>query len=253
MAGRWHAATGDIMDLKKEFGLIIKGRRIALGYSQEVLAERADLHRTYVTDIERGTRNLTLESISRLANALGVCIHDLFPPEIFRHPAGGSAPRAARRADPVDLLLVEDDAKDVELTLVAFKEANLTNRVFVVRDGAEALDYIFCRGEYQHRRMDQPPEAMLLDLKLPKVPGLDVLRALKSDPRTSQIKVVVLSGSRRDADVREAMRLGAAGFIVKPLDFRNFSEVTPKLDFSWTLLRHNHAPERAAVSARKSA
>ena len=251
MPGRPRASIGEIMDLKKEFGLIIKGRRIALGYSQEILAERADLHRTYVTDIERGTRNLTLESISRLANALGVCIHDLFPPEIFRHPAGSSAPRT-RRAEPVDLLLVDDDAKDVELALVAFKEANLTNRVFVVRDGAEALDYIFCRGEYQNRRMDQPPEAMLLDLKLPKVPGLDVLRALKNDQRTSHIKVVVLSGSRRDADVREALRLGAAGVIVKPLDFRNFSQVTPKLDFSWALLRHNHAPERAPAGARKS-
>jgi two-component system response regulator len=240
------------MDLKKEFGLIIKGRRVALGYSQEVLAERADLHRTYVTDIERGTRNLTLESISRLANALGVCIHDLFPPEVFRHPSGNSAPHA-RRADPVDLLLVEDDPKDVELTLVAFKEVNLTNRVFVVRDGAEALDYIFCRGDYQQRRMDQQPEVILLDLKLPKVPGLEVLRALKNDQRTSRIKVVVLSGSRRDGDVAEAMRLGAADYIVKPVDFRNFSRVTPKLDFSWALLRHAHTPEHAVVRARKSA
>ena len=240
------------MDLKKEFGLIIKGRRIALGYSQEILAERADLHRTYVTDIERGTRNLTLESISRLANALGVSIRELFPPEVFEHPSGNNTPRP-RLTDPVDLLLVEDDIKDVELTLEAFKEARFTNRVFVVRDGAAALDYIFCRGEFQHRRMDQPPQVILLDLKMPKVPGLDVLRALKNDPRTSRIKVIVLSASRRDEDVREALRLGAEGFIAKPLDFRNFSQVTPKLDFSWTLLRHTHIPERVPAAVRRSA
>jgi CheY-like chemotaxis protein len=237
------------MDLKKEFGQIIKGRRVAMGLSQEVLAERADLHRTYVTDIERGTRNLTLESISRLAKALGVAIHELFPSEIFSGPAGGPA----RSAGPVDLLLVEDDAKDVELTLAAFKEARLTNRIFVVQDGAAALDFVFCRGEFQHRPADRLPEAVLLDLNLPKVSGLDVLRALQNDKRTSQIKVVVLTASRRDEDVREAMRLGAAAYIVKPVDFRNFSQVTPKLDFSWALLRQAALSDRVPVSARKTA
>jgi CheY-like chemotaxis protein len=240
-----------IMDLKKEFGQIIKGRRLALRYSQEVLAERADLHRTYVTDIERGTRNLTLESISRLSNALGVSIRELFPTEIFGRPDGASA-SPARSTDPVELLLVEDNAKDAELTLAAFKEARLTNRVVVVRDGAAALDYIFCRGEHQHRHMDQPPEAVLLDLNLPKVSGLEVLRALKNDQRTSSIKVIVLSASRRDDDVSEAIRLGALGYIVKPVDFRNFSQVTPKLDFSWALIRQAASMEAAQVSARKT-
>jgi CheY-like chemotaxis protein len=239
------------MDLKKEFGQIIKGRRTALGYSQEVLAEKADLHRTYVTDIERGTRNLTLESISRLAGALGVCIRDLFPPEIFGYPLG-EAVQSVPVSESVELLMVEDGARDIELTLAAFKEAKLTNRVFVVRDGAAALDYIFCRGEFKHRKIEHLPEAILLDLNLPKLSGLEVLRAIKEDKRTREVKVIVLSASRRDDDVREAMRLGAAGYVVKPLDFRSFSQVTPKLDLWWTLLRHGAPPEHAASMSGKA-
>ncbi len=232
------------MDVKKEFGLIIRGRRVALGMSQEVLAERADLHRTYVTDIERGTRNLTLESISRLANALGVFIRDLFPPEIFGRSGSGQP-----AIGPIDLLLAEATTRDVETTLAAFKEARLTNRVFVVRDGAAALDYIFCRGEFRNRQTRTQLEAVLLGLDLPKVNGLEVLRSLKSDERTKNIKVVVLSGSRQDQEIREAMRLGAAGCIVKPVDFQGLSQVTPKMDFWWTLLKQNKALESSGVPA----
>ena len=235
------------MDLKKDFGTLIRSKRMALGLSQEVLAERANLHRTYVTDIERGSRNLTLESISKLAGALGVTIRDLFPTEIF----GGGAPEpppAASPANPVDLLLVEDSAKDVELTLAAFKEARLTNRIHVERDGVAALDYLFCRGEYRDRLMANQPEAMLLDLGLPKVHGLEVLREIMQHEATRKIKVVVLSASRRDEDVREAMRLGAVAYIVKPVDFFSFSQVAPKLDFWWALLRANRPVGHVAVA-----
>ena len=236
------------MDVKKEFGIIIRGRRIALGFSQEVLAERAGLHRTYITDIERGSRNLTLESISRLAGALGVCIQDLFPPEIFGRPTGAAGQPVI---GPIDLLLVEAGARDVETTLAAFKDARLTNRIHVVRDGAAALDYIFCRGEFRNRQMKNQLEAVLLGLDLPKVTGLEVLRNLKGDDRTRNIKVVVLSGSRQDQAIGEAMRLGAAGCIVKPVDFRGLSQVTPKMDFWWTLLKQNKALESAGVAADK--
>ena len=240
-----------VMDLKKEFGQMIKSMRLRRGFSQEVLAERADLHRTYVTDIERGTRNLTLESISKLAGALGVQIRDFFPPA-FGSPTdlGADAPMTVE--GPVDLLLVEDGARDVELTLEAFRQAKLANRVHVVRDGAAALDFIFCRGSYQSRLAELLPQAMLLDLNIPKVNGLEVLRQVKADKRAKEIKVVVLSGSRRDDDIREAMRLGAAGYIVKPLDFQNFSQITPKLDLWWTLLKPSPAAEAtAAFSAQR--
>jgi CheY-like chemotaxis protein len=231
------------MDIKKEFGVIIKSKRTRLGLSQEALAERADLHRTYVTDIERGTRNLTLESIAKLAGALGVSICELFR---SLGAAGGEISdqsHDAATSQPVDLLLVEDNSRDVELTIEAFRRAKMTNRIHVARDGAEALDFLFCRGEYRGRITELPPAAILLDLNLPKVNGLEVLRRIKAEDRTRDIKVVMLSGSRRDDDIRQAMQLGAAGYIVKPVDFRNFSQVTPKLDFWWTLLHPNISSE----------
>jgi len=241
------------MDVKKEFGSVIKSRRIRLGLSQEALAERADLHRTYVTDIERGTRNLTLESISKLAGALGVSLSELFQ-SIGTADADAAAPSPAPAGNhQVDLLLVEDSSKDVELTLEAFKRAKMTNRVYVARDGAEALDFLFCRGEHRGRIAELPPSAILLDLNLPKVDGLEVLRRIKAEDRTRNIKVVMLSGSRRDDHIREAMRLGAAGYIVKPVDFGNFSEMTPKLDFWWTLLRPNAASETINAHGQRPA
>jgi two-component system, response regulator len=217
------------MDVKKEFGAVVKSKRNRLGLSQEALAERADLHRTYITDIERGTRNLTLGSIAKLAAALGVSIGALFAPDI--------APDAEKGNGAVDILLVEDNPRDVELTLEAFKQAKCTNHIHVVRDGEEALDFIFCKGKFRSRLMEAPPQAILLDLNLPKINGLEVLRRLKSDKRSLSIKVVVLSGSRLDEDLREAIQLGAAGYIVKPVDFHNFSQITPKLDLWWALFK----------------
>lgn len=237
------------MDVKREFGMVVKTRRTRLGMSQEELAERADLHRTYVTDIERGTRNLTLESIHKLSMALGATISELF--QNIRPEGTGAPAQTADAKNTVDLLLVEDDAKDIELTLEAFKRAKFTNRIYVVRDGAEALDFLFCRGEYRGRIMEIPPQAILLDLYLPKIDGLEVLRRMRSEDRTRDIKVVVLSASNRDEHIREAMRLGAAGYIVKPVDFRNFSQITPKLDFWWTLLRPNLAVQGSSAVSQK--
>ncbi len=225
------------MDVKKELGSVIKSRRTRLGLSQEALAERADLHRTYVTDIERGTRNLTLESISKLAAALGVSISELF--QTIGVAGADEAGHAIGVNSPVDLLLVEDNSKDVELALEAFRQAKITNRIHVARDGAEALDFLFSRGEHRGRILEMPPQAVLLDLYLPKIDGLEVLRRIKAENRTRGIKVVMLSASNRDDHIREAMRLGAAGYLVKPVDFRNFSQMTPKLDFWWTLFQPN--------------
>jgi two-component system, response regulator len=227
------------MDVKKEFGAVVKSKRLALGLSQEALAERADLHRTYVTDIERGTRNLTLESIYKLACALGVTISDIFRsiggPEAER---AVSSPAVAVNNHSVDLLLAEGSAKDVELTIEAFKRAKLTNRLHIVRSGVEALDFLFCRGDYRGRIAEFPPSAVLLDMNLPIIDGLEVLRRIKAEERTRDLKVVMLSASRRDdGRVNEAMRLGAVGCMAKPVDFRNFSQMTPKLDFTWTLFQ----------------
>jgi CheY-like chemotaxis protein len=199
------------------------------GISQEELAGRAGLHRTYVSDIERGARNVSLESIEKLARALDVSVASLF--------ANGTDAAAQHENDGlVDILFVEDDPNDVHLTLRALKEAKITNRIHVVSDGAEALDYLFCTGRYADRRPERP-QVILLDLKLPKVDGIKVLRRIKADARTRTIPVVVLTGSRANRDIVASKRLGAEAYIVKPVDFRNLSEVTPRLSLQWALLK----------------
>jgi two-component system response regulator len=220
-------------NIKKELGLLIRRRRKHLGLSQEALAARADLHRTYVTDIERGTRNISIESIYKLTAALDTSIGALFSSSALAGDANGGD--ALKKVEPVEILLVEDDPKDVEMTLEAFRHAKLTNRVHIVDDGASALDFLFCRGQHQTRVSEGLPHVVLLDLGLPKVHGLEVLRQIKGNERTRGIKVVVLSASRSDKQVQEAIRLGASGYIFKPVDFVRFSEVTPELDFYWTL------------------
>ncbi len=230
----------DAADVKKEFGAVVRRERRRLGFSQERLAERAELHRTYVTDIERGARNLSIESISKLAKALDTTIGALFSPVAAHLSAAGAAHGTDGTPDVVDILLVEDDPKDVQLTLEAFKRARLTNRVHVVRDGAEAIDFLFFRGEYAHRAEAARPAMILLDLNLPKVQGLEVLRRVKADEGTRSIPVVVLTVSRDDDQFREALQLGAECCIPKPVDFQSLSTITPQLDFYWTLFRLNH-------------
>jgi CheY-like chemotaxis protein/DNA-binding XRE family transcriptional regulator len=245
----------DLSDVKKEFGAVIRRERRRLGFSQERLAERAELHRTYVTDIERGARNLSIESISKLARALNTSIGALFSPVAAHLSAAGEAQGKGSTPDVVDFLLVEDDVNDAELTLEAFKRARLTNRVHIVRDGAAALDYLFFRGEYEHRP-DAGPAMILLDLNLPKIHGIEVLRRIKADERTRSICVVVLTMSRDDEHIREALQLGADAYITKPVDFQNFSAVTPQLDLHWMLFRLNHCDpvhaDRTAAAKHQS-
>lgn len=136
----------------------------------------------------------------------------------------------------VEILLVEDNPNDVELTLHALKRHNLANRVEVLRDGAEALDYIFCTGAYAARAIEAPPKIVLLDLKLPKVDGLEVLRQIKADPRTRKIPVVVLTTSQEQRDIIESYDLGVNSYIVKPVDFDQFVEATRILGLYWLVL-----------------
>ena len=225
-----------VSPITARFGASVRSLRFRLGISQEELAERADMHRTYIAGIERGARNVTLKSIDKLAKALGVST------AVLLNPASKPAlPPDDLRSQPpvgklVDILLVEDDQADVELTLQAFQKARITNPIHIVNDGAEALDFLFCRGRYADRKMENRPQLVLLDLNLPKVSGLEVLRRIKSNGRTSTIPVIVLTVSRRDRDIAECRRLGAETYIVKPVDFVNFSKVTPQLSLRWALL-----------------
>ncbi len=136
----------------------------------------------------------------------------------------------------VEILLVEDNPYDVELTLTALKENKLTNKVHVLNDGTEALEFIFATGAHAQRNIKNAPKVVLLDLKLPKVSGLEVLRRIKSDERTKSIPVVMLTSSQEERDVVESYNLGANSYIIKPLDFNKFIDAVAKLSLYWVLL-----------------
>ena len=224
------------IDVKKLFGTSLKTWRTRKGFSQEQLAERSDLHRTYISDVERGARNLSLESITRLARALDISVASLFPPEFSGGMVGAIADHGTGH-DFVDVLLVEDNPDDVALTLHAFKQSRFANRVQVAADGEEALDYIFGQGKYAHLRPAQRPQVVLLDLNLPKVSGLEVLRRIKADERTRSIPVVVLTVSEIFKDFTECERLGAESYLIKPLNFLRLSQITPQLNLGWALIK----------------
>jgi len=141
----------------------------------------------------------------------------------------------------VEILIVEDNQQDLDLALRALRKANLTNRIQVARDGEEALQFLFCEGPYSERKIENEPKVILLDLKLPKVDGLEVLQRIKSDPRTQTIPVVVLTSSKEQSDVVETYNLGVNSYIVKPVNFEQFSEAVQKIGMYWLLI--NHPPQ----------
>ena len=141
----------------------------------------------------------------------------------------------------VELLLVEDNPQDLRMTLRALKQANLANHIHIARDGEEALQFIFCEGDYAVRKIENAPKVILLDLKLPKVDGKEVLERIKSDPRTKMIPIVVLTSSKEQSDVVESYKLGVNSYIVKPVNFERFAAAVQQLGMYWLL--HNQPPK----------
>jgi two-component system, response regulator len=142
----------------------------------------------------------------------------------------------------VEILIVEDNPNDAELALRALKKHNLSNNVAVVHDGEEALDFIYARGKFSTRNIEVVPRMILLDLKLPKVDGLEVLRTIKADPRTRMIPVIVLTSSKEEKDVVESYKLGVNSYILKPVDFDQFVGAVKDIGYYWLLL--NQQPKQ---------
>jgi two-component system, response regulator len=140
------------------------------------------------------------------------------------------------------ILLVEDNPDDEALTMRALKKHNIGNKVFVVRDGAEALDFLFCTGKYSDRDPNDTPQVTLLDLKLPKIDGLEVLRRLRADKRTQLLPIVILTSSNEEQDLIEGYKNGANSYVRKPVDFNEFLEAVRELGLYWLVL--NYAPPR---------
>ena len=141
----------------------------------------------------------------------------------------------------VEILLVEDNPQDLQLALRALSKANLTNHIEVVRDGAEALEFVFGEGAYAGRKLDNGPKVILLDLKLPKIDGLEVLKRLKADPRTMAIPIVMLTSSNEQSDLVRSYQLGVNSYIVKPVNFERFAQAVRELGMYWVLL--NQSPK----------
>jgi CheY-like chemotaxis protein/DNA-binding XRE family transcriptional regulator len=226
-------------ELQVRLGAAIKAHRRQLGVTQEELAWRADLHRTYLADIERGSRNITLRSVANLARALETSVESLLSAASLAGKTGGMG----------EVLLVEDNADDAELTLRAFRQANFSNPIKVVKTGREALDYLLCRGRYAGRH-PLAPQLVLLDLNLPDLSGQEVLKEIKSHRATKHLPVVVLTISRDDRNIIECGRLGADNYIIKPVDFQNFSKITPKLNLHWALVASAGAARRTSKSKK---
>ena len=145
-------------------------------------------------------------------------------------------------SEAFEILVVEDNPLDLEMTLRGLRKANIVNRIHVARDGAEALEYLFCEGAYAGRRIDDAPRFVLLDLKLPKVDGLEVLARMKADPRTRAIPVVMLTSSKEQRDLVESYQLGVNSYIVKPVDFENFVQAARELGTYWLMLNQTPGP-----------
>lgn len=139
----------------------------------------------------------------------------------------------------VEILLVEDNESDAEMTIRALRKSNLANRLLHVPDGAAALDFIFCEGEYADREMEHKPKVILLDLKMPKVNGIEVLRRIKEDPRTRSIPVVMLTSSKEDPDIKNCYELGVNSYVVKPVEFDEFHRAVAELGLYWMIVNQN--------------
>lgn len=228
-----------VSEIRTLFATSLRKWRTRRGFSQEVLAERANLHRTYISDVERGARNLSLESIDKLARALEISVSTLFTPQETAAP--GTAAPVATAPELVEIILVEATAADAELALNLCKKAQIANPIRVIRDVNEATEFFFGKGVGGNSGSDGRQQIILLDLNLPKVAGMELLRRLKADPKTRQSPLVIVAGSERDMEIAECRRLGVQAFLIKPLTLQGLTMVAPEIRHSWALFKPSGA------------
>ena len=218
-----------------KLGAVVKEYRHHLGLTQDELGWRSNLHRTYIADVERGARNVTLRSILNLAKALEITVGHMLS-RATGPSAKGSDSRDYNGLDVPGVLLVENNASDAAITVRSFGRARITNRVRIARDAEEAISILF-DAEGDAKRRAAQFQLILLGLNLPRMSGLDLLRRIKSDKRTRNIPVVILTVSSSDHMIIECGRLGAQNYIIKPFGVESLIRIAPKLDLQLTLAR----------------
>jgi CheY-like chemotaxis protein len=241
MKGRY--CVGETVDdIKRDFGASVRIWRRRLGFSQDELAWRAGLHRTYVCDIERGTRNVSLESIEKLSRALEISTATLFSYWVY---SSQGRPIELPDRSLVDVLYVENEVEVFEAAIESLRLAGVANRFRLARDGEEALAMLRAPelskkallGGKETQSERYRPQIILLDLGLPKRNSLEVLGHLKGDSETASIPVVVVTGPAGKTEWLRSEGLGATDYIVKPLSFRKLISVASHLSLQWGLLR----------------
>ena len=155
-------------------------------------------------------------------------------------------------SNEVEILLVDDSQDDIDLTLHALRAENLANRVFIARDGEEALDFLFCKGPHAERSFEKPPKLVLLDLKMPKVDGMEVLKQVKNDPRTRTIPVVLMTSSKEERDMVSGYNLGVNSYLQKPVDFDQFRKMVKLIGLYWLVTNQPPLTATAAVTAKQA-
>jgi CheY-like chemotaxis protein/DNA-binding XRE family transcriptional regulator len=232
-----------------EFGKFVREERKKLGISQEELAERSGLHRTYITDVERGVRNMTFESALKLTGSLDLSFQDFFAEfRRWNDARVSTASASIPETSPADILIVEDDPKDAELTIVGLQRNALVNRIAIASTGRDALQLLHGRRDDMNVKDTISPRVVLLDLRLPDIDGIEVLRRIRSHQRTRTLPVVILTSSRSDLDFHESVSVGVSGYLTKPIDWVEFSLMMPKFGFRWLLLDGRHSFKTDAVA-----